>query len=187
MNRLGTRSTGLLCALVMLLGSAVTAVPAVAAGNAIITDCQSHGQLTKTYSLAALRHALNVLPASVKEYTNCSDVLQQAILVARHGHGGAGLTTTSGSSGGSFLPTPVIIILVVLILAAVTFGALAIRRRRAAGNPEPVPGPGADGSGSDTAPTRLMPSPPVSGDDPNRTRVMPPPDPPDDDDRPPRS
>jgi hypothetical protein len=171
MKRLGTRSAGLLCVLAVLVTSAVTAGPALAAGNAIIKDCQSHGQLTKTYALPQLRHALAVLPASVKQYTNCSDVIQQAILAARRGHGGTGSGTGSGSSS-SFLPTPVIIILVVLILAAVTFGALAIRRRRAAQAPDEEAD--VSGSGADTAATRVMPVPPeAAGDDTESTRIMP--------------
>ena len=155
MNRLGTRSAGLLCALAVLVGSALTAAPALAAGNAIIKDCQSNGQLTKTYSLAQLRHALDVLPASVKEYTNCSDVIQQAILAARHGHGGRRvddrpeLRWLLPADAGDHHP-----------------GGADPRRGdvRRAGDPAPAraraPGAGPGGSGSDTAPTRVMPSPP---------------------------
>jgi hypothetical protein len=172
MNRLSARSTGLLCALALLVTTAFTAGPALAAGNQVIKDCQANGQLTGQYTLGQLRHALGILPASVKEYTNCSDVIQQAILAARHGRRGGG----SGSgSGGSFLPTPVIVILVVLILAAVTFGAVAIRRRRAARSSD-----GAGEPGDGPAKTRVMPSTPGrAGDDTARTRVMPStPDPP---------
>jgi hypothetical protein len=124
----------LACAVAMLACSAVTAGPALAAGNAAINDCQSNGKLTHNYTVSELRHALAVMPASVKEYSNCSDVINQAILTAV----GKGSNTTGGpgtSSGGSFLPTPVIIILVVLVLAGVTFGAIAIRRRRQGGGP----------------------------------------------------
>lgn len=159
-----------LCAGGALALSALTAGPALAADNAVIKDCQSNAKLTRTYSLGALRHALKVLPATDKQYTDCFDVIQQAILAGRKPGSGSG--TGSSSSGGSFLPTPVIIVLVVLILAAVTFGALAIRRRRDG------PAGGAAGS-SDVAKTRVMPSP--SGrvddsDDTARTRVMPSPD-----------
>jgi hypothetical protein len=98
-----------------------------AGGNAVINDCESSGQLSHSYTLKELQHALAVMPASVKEYTNCPDVIQQAIATAKRHHGSV---PTGGSSGGSFLPTPVIVILVLLILAAVTFGAIAVRRRR---------------------------------------------------------
>jgi hypothetical protein len=119
----------LACATVALAG-AVSGVPSAlaAGGNVIINDCESNGQLTHSYTLKELQHALAVMPASVKEYTNCPDVIQQAIAAAKRHHGSV---PAGGSSGGSFLPTPVIVILVLLILAAVTFGAVAIRRRRA--------------------------------------------------------
>jgi hypothetical protein len=123
--------------LVALLATAcvvLAASPAMAAGsgNPVIADCLSHpGGLTGHYTVAQLKHALQVMPAETKEYTSCPDVINRA-LIAAVGTGGTG--TTGGSSGGSssFLPTPVIVILVVLVLAAVTFGALAVRRRQAA-------------------------------------------------------
>ena len=107
---------------------ALLAAPsALAANNPVISDCYNNGKLTHTYTLAQLRHARATLPASVKEYTNCYDVISQAIVAALKTG-----TYTGGSgksSGGSFLPTPVIIFLVVLILVALTFGVLALRRR----------------------------------------------------------
>jgi hypothetical protein len=127
----------LACAVIALAATFVAAPAALAAANPVITECSDTGQLTHTYPLAELRHALATLPASVKEYTNCSDVINQAIVAAlgsKASKGGSGK-----SSGGSFLPTPVIVILVVLILAAVVFGAIAIRSRRQ--------GPGAGAGG----------------------------------------
>lgn len=126
------------CALAALAAVSVSTGPAVAAtGNAVINDCQAHGRLTESYSLQELRHALAVMPASVKQYTSCSDVINQGILTVR-----GGKTTGPQGGGGSFLPTPVIVILVLLILAALTFGALAVRRRRTA--PAGGPDDGAD-------------------------------------------
>jgi hypothetical protein len=127
MTRSMMRST-LACASAAVAVAACWLPSALAAGgNAIINDCESNGQLAHAYTLPELEHALAVMPASVKEYTNCPDVIQRAIATAKRRHG---TVPAGGSSGGSFLPTPVIVILVVLILAAVTFGALAIRRRR---------------------------------------------------------
>ncbi len=131
------RLLALACAAVALAATALAAPLASAASNPVISDCSNNGRLTHTYTLAELRHALATLPASTKEYTNCSDVLNQAIVAAlRTGSysGGSGK-----SSGGSFLPTPVIVILVVLILAALTFGGLAVRRRRQKGAPPGAP------------------------------------------------
>ena len=138
----------LACATAALAVAASGLPSALAAGgNAIINDCESNGQLTHTYTLKELQHALAVMPASVKEYTNCPDVIQQAIASAKRHHGSV---PAGSSSGGSFLPTPVIVILVLLLLAAVTFGAVAIRRRR---------GPDTD----DRSDAPANPDPPDSG------------------------
>jgi hypothetical protein len=136
-----TNLAGAACAVLCLaLVGAWAPVALGAGGNAIINDCQSTGRLSHSYTLQELRHALAVMPASVKQYTSCYDVISQGVLTVQSGK----KTGPSGGSGGSFLPTPVIIILVILILAAVTFGALAIRRRRAGaapGDPPPAGGP----------------------------------------------
>ena len=148
------RLLALICAAVTLAAIAAATPPALAAGNAIIDDCQSHGQLTHSYTVGQLRHALSVMPASVKQYTSCFDVVQNALVSARKHKGKLPVSTSGG--GSSFLPTPVIIILVVLILAAVTFGALAIRRRRVGteggDSPEGRDGPGGAAAGDEERP-----------------------------------
>ena len=118
-------------------GLGATSALAAGGGNAILTDCQVNGKLTHSYTLKELRHALAIMPASIKQYTNCSDVIFQGIAAVSHGK-----TTGPTGGGGSFLPTPVIIILVVLILVGVTFGAFAIRQRRAAPAGDGPPGSG---------------------------------------------
>jgi hypothetical protein len=169
------RLFALICAVAALGATAAATPPALAAGNAIINDCQANGQLTHPYTVRQLNHALSVMPASVKQYTSCFDVVQNALVSARK-HNGTAPASGGNGGGSSFLPTPVIIILVALILAAVTFGALAIRRRR--DTPTPV-GDGEDAgdrtpSGEGTA-TRVMPSvPPRPGPaDTAETRAMP--------------
>jgi H+/Cl- antiporter ClcA len=172
---LSRRLLALICTAAAMGATAFATPPALAAGNAIINDCQSNGQLTHPYTVAQLRHALSVMPASVKQYTSCFDVVQNALVSARKNHGTTPVSSSKGSS--SFLPTPVIIILVVLILGALTFGALAIRRRRGGaegdGGPDGPAGPGGTATrrmptspppagGGDTAETRVMPSPPPS-------------------------
>jgi hypothetical protein len=116
-----------------------------AGGNAVINDCESNGTLTHQYTVAQLKQAIQVMPASDKQYGNCYDVIENAI--AHHGRTGK----AGPGSGGSFLPTPVIVILVVLILAAVTFGAIAIRRRRGGGGPGGPAGGPDDGAGGQSA------------------------------------
>ncbi len=142
------RLIALACALCVAGGGAFAA-PALGAGNPIFSECPS-GTLSHAYTVTQLRHALAVMPATVKQYTSCFDVVQQALLAARK-HGGlspGSAAKKSTSSSSSFLPTPVIIILVVLILAAVTFGALAIRRRRSDATVHPA---GTDAPGSHRA------------------------------------
>jgi hypothetical protein len=70
------------------------------------------------------------MPADVKEYTDCYDVVQRQLL-AQIGGGHGGGAGGSGS-GGSFLPTPLLVVLILLGLGAVSFGVVAIRRRRQA-------------------------------------------------------
>jgi hypothetical protein len=168
---LSRRLLALICAAAALGATAAATPPALAAGNAIINDCQAHGQLTHPYTVRQLRHALSVMPASVKQYTSCFDVVQNALVSARR-HNGK-LPVSANNGGSSFLPTPVIIILVLLILAAVTFGALAIRRRRAGpGEVEDLPESEAPAEGTTT---RVMPSvpPPGSAGETAETRAMP--------------
>jgi hypothetical protein len=126
----------LLLVITALAAAAFTASAAAAYSNPVINECANTGKLSHTYTLAQLRQARATLPSSVKEYTNCYDVISSAIVSALKTGTFTGGSGTS--SGGSFLPTPVIVILVILILAAITFGAIAIRRRR----------PGSGGSSS---------------------------------------
>ena len=84
-----------------------------------------------TSSLLARRRcaaALADMPADVREYTDCYDVIEKQLL-AQLGASSGGSSGGGSSSGGSVLPTWLVIVIVVLALAAMTFGALAIRRR----------------------------------------------------------
>jgi hypothetical protein len=116
----------------------LTATATVASQSQVVADCVAHGRLTQTYSAGQLRIGLATMNADTKEYTNCQDVLQRALLAQLAGTHPTGNGSGSGS-GGSFLPTPVIVVLVLLALAAVTFGAFALRSRR--GPPDDPAGP----------------------------------------------
>ena len=123
---------GVLLIAALLIGAVTAAAPALAASspNPVINDCLTHPSgLSGHYTKAELNHALAVMPAETKEYTDCPDVINRALL----GAVGSGSGSGSGGSGSSFLPTPVIVVLVVLVLAAVAFGAAALRRRRPPG------------------------------------------------------
>jgi len=134
-----------LIALAVVVGALVACASASAAQTQVVTDCNTHGKLTRHYSVPQLRNALATLPADVKEYTDCYDVIQRALLLQVGGssHGGGsgpgGGSSPGGGSGGSFLPTPLIVVLALLALAGAGFGMAAARRR---GGGEHVGGPG---------------------------------------------
>src|SRR5438067_11391697 len=97
-----------LCAFVAV-SQGVFSAPAAAAGpSPAVADCNAHARLTSHYTIAALRSALETMPVEIKEYTNCGDVIQRALLAelgALHGRSG------SGGGGGSFVPTWLIVVL----------------------------------------------------------------------------
>lgn len=106
----------------------VLAQPAAAAGlSPPVADCQVHAKLTRSYPLSELRKALSGIPADSGEYSDCYDVIQQAIqadLALLHPRNDG-----SGSGGGSFLPVWLIVLLALLVLGGAAFTAFAWRRR----------------------------------------------------------
>jgi hypothetical protein len=117
-----------LSTLIVLLFALGAAAAAAAAQSPVVGDCVAHGQLTQTYSAGELKTGLSTMSADIKEYTDCYDVIQRALLNEVGKSNPVGSASGSGS-GGSFLPTPVIVALVLLALGVVTFGAIAVRRR----------------------------------------------------------
>ena len=156
-----TRRAITVLALGCVLSLGVPALAAAASGGTpsqAISDCNDHGKLTQQYSAQALRTALAQMPADVREYTDCFDVIERQ-LFKQLGNSGAGAAGTStSSSGSSFLPTWLIVVIVVLALAAITFGALALRRRHAP--------PEAGGPGGPAGPAPGEPAPPPGGPSP---------------------
>lgn len=113
----------------------VCVTPATAKAPAAnpVADCNAHTSLSRHYTAAQLQHGLATMPADVREYTNCYDVLNRALtaeLAAAHGGSGGG---GGGGGGGSILPAPVLAVLAVLVLAAGGLGVVALRRRSAGG------------------------------------------------------
>ncbi len=98
----------------------------------VIADCNAHSQLTQHYTVAQLRTALNTMPPTVKEYTNCYDVINRALL-AQVGSGSGGGSAGKGS-GGSFLPVWLIVVLVLLIVGGGAYAFLAYRRQAGVGS-----------------------------------------------------
>jgi hypothetical protein len=139
-----------IAALALVLAAVGEAQAASSAPNPI-ADCNATGTLTHQYSAAELQRALRTMPADVKEYTNCYDVIQRALLTKVGGRH-AGGSTGSGDSGSSFLPTWVIVVLVLLALAALAFGAMALRGRGGGGGPGDRGGPTPAGGGAPPVP-----------------------------------
>jgi hypothetical protein len=102
---------------------------AQAAGlTAPVIDCNAHARLTRRYTIAQLQAALATMPAEVREYTDCADVIQRQLLAqlarvpaARDG---------AARPGGSLVPVWLIVLLAVLLAGVAGFGALAVRERR---------------------------------------------------------
>ena len=122
-----------LAVLAAVLQSLAGPAPVFASGAQVLSDCKAHSRLTQPYTSADLRNALGTMSADVREYTNCYDVIQRALLaqIGNHQSGGG----SGAGSGGSFLSTPVIVLLVILGLGAATLGAIAIRRHGAGPTP----------------------------------------------------
>jgi len=123
---------------------------AAASGSAeqVLTDCNDHGALTGHYTTDALRNALANMPADMREYTDCYDVIEKQLFAQLGTSSSGGSSTTGSGSGGAVLATWLGMVIVVLALGALTFGALAIRRRRLEG----TEGPGSIDAGGPQAP-----------------------------------
>lgn len=89
-----------------------------------LSDCNAHNALTRHYSISQLRNALATMPADIKEYSPCYQIIQNQLFAQVGGlkaHGG------SAGGGGSFISTPVLIVVIVVVLAG---GGLALRAAR---------------------------------------------------------
>lgn len=58
----------------------IPASPAFASGADVIIDCNDNGHLTKEYSQKEYRQALAQMPADVKQYTDCENIIRRAQL-----------------------------------------------------------------------------------------------------------
>jgi MYXO-CTERM domain-containing protein len=99
-----------------------------AVGNAVINDCQAHGQFTHDWSRADLEKALSMLSAMTNQYSSCPNDIHRALATGIKVH-----DVTGGSGGGSGTTIVIIVVAVLVVLAALLAG-LAIRRRRLEGS-----------------------------------------------------
>jgi hypothetical protein len=120
-----------LCVCVCLVAGGL----AVAAGDALALqspslNCNAHNKLTHHYSVKQLEHALATMPAQIKEYTPCFQVIQAQLskqLGSTVTTGTTGTTVTT-KSGGSSLSGVLIVVIVVIVLAGGGLAFLASRR-----------------------------------------------------------
>ncbi|HEV7175076.1 MAG TPA: hypothetical protein VGN29_06265 [Solirubrobacteraceae bacterium] len=108
---------------------AVLAATASASSTSVLSDCNVHAQLTQHYSAGDLQDALSTMGADQKEYTDCYDVIQRALL-ADLGRVHPGAVDAQRGGGSSFLTTPLIILIGVAGFAAGAVTYLGIRARR---------------------------------------------------------
>lgn len=90
----------------VLIAVLVLGLPAAAqaSGDDVIRDCAQDGQLNKRYSQKELREAERNLPSDIDEYTDCRQVIRQAMGGGNGNTGGAppnGILTPSGAIAGS--------------------------------------------------------------------------------------
>jgi hypothetical protein len=116
----------------------------------VIADCNAHTKLTRSYTVSQLRNALATMPADIKEYTSCYQIIEYQLYhqLGRPVPGSAG-----SSSGGSGISAPILIVIIVVIVAG---GGLAYAAwRRGAG------GEGGDGEGPPQGPPQGPPAGPA--------------------------
>lgn len=79
----------LLTPLILIAALVALALPGSAAASAdgVIRDCSRDGKLDQSYTRAELRGALSNLPADLREYSDCSEIIAAAVGNAAGGTG----------------------------------------------------------------------------------------------------
>ena len=100
MRRLNVFFIALLASLVPSAGL-VFASPAVAStASSIYRECEVSGAITGHFSRSQLQSALNSIPSEVAEYSDCQDLIQQALLKASGPGGSQHTSGTAAAAGG---------------------------------------------------------------------------------------
>ena len=121
---------------VALLAIAALAMPGQALAVApAVADCAHHNALTRHYSISELQNALATIPADLKEYGPCYQVIQQQLDKQLSGV----KATDSGSGSGGGGSGIVILIIVVVVIALGGGGAAYAAHRRGGGDSPPPP------------------------------------------------
>jgi hypothetical protein len=102
---------------------------ALAADTGALADCNVHAQLTQHYSVGQLQDALANMGADQKEYTDCYDVIQRALL-GDVGRLHPGRIDSPRADSSSFVTPPLLALigLAGFVAGAATF--VGARRRR---------------------------------------------------------
>jgi hypothetical protein len=80
----------LLAAAVVALCLLPPVAPAHASGADVILDCNDNGRLTASYSQKEYREALAQMPADIRQYTDCENIIRRAQLGLPPGQANAG-------------------------------------------------------------------------------------------------
>jgi cobalamin biosynthesis Mg chelatase CobN len=92
----------ILVALIVPLSGLIAAAPAMAsAAGTIYKECEQNGQITGHFTRAQLKAALNGLPSEVSEYSDCQDLINQALVRASSTGGGNPTGSNKGHIAGA--------------------------------------------------------------------------------------
>jgi hypothetical protein len=124
------RALKLLTCVCLVAGGLAVAAGAAVAKQSPAVDCNTHNYtLTQQYTPEELQHALATMPAQIKEYTPCYQVIQEEL--TRLTKTTTSTTGTGSGSGGSFLSGPLIAVVIVIVI--VGGGAAYVASRRKSG------------------------------------------------------
>lgn len=76
----------------------VPAGSALAGGGDVLRDCNNNGHLTKTYTQKELHQALAQMPADLREYSDCANIIRRAELGLDGGGAGGGGGANPGAT-----------------------------------------------------------------------------------------
>jgi hypothetical protein len=92
----------LLAAAVLSFCLLVPAGSALASGADVLKDCNNNGHLTKTYTQKELHQALAQMPADLREYSDCANIIRQAELGLSGGPGGGSSANPQANAQNPF-------------------------------------------------------------------------------------
>jgi hypothetical protein len=87
--------------LLALLVSLLLPASALASGRDVLRDCADDEVLSKTYTTAEYRSALNQLATDSSEYSNCESIIRRAQLDAASGRNRGGGSSSGATGGGT--------------------------------------------------------------------------------------